>query len=80
MKLGLWGARADAGGLAAVTHDFFVHMQPERTMVFDLGPVGRGPVHLDRYPGAVHSFLEAVSFSDVAQRALARSGAWLKGR
>jgi len=23
---------------------------------------------------------EAVSFSDVAQRALARSGAWLKGR
>ncbi len=38
------------------------------------------PVTLHCYPGAVHSFLEAVSFSDVAQRALARSGAWLKGR
>jgi acetyl esterase len=37
------------------------------------------PVTLQRHPGAVHSFLEAVSFSDVAQRALAQSGTWLRG-
>jgi len=34
---------------------------------------------LQRYPGAVHSFLEAVSFSELAERALARSSAWLRG-
>jgi acetyl esterase len=37
------------------------------------------PVALLRYPGAVHSFLEAVSFSETAERALAQSGDWLRG-
>lgn len=37
------------------------------------------PVDLQRHPGALHSFLEAVSFSETAERALAASGAWLRG-
>lgn len=32
------------------------------------------------YPGATHSFLEAVSISDLADRALEESSAWLKQR
>ena len=36
-------------------------------------------VAMQRHPGAVHSFLEAVSFSGTAERALARSAAWLRG-
>lgn len=37
------------------------------------------PVDLQRHAGAVHSFLEAVSFSETAERGLARSSAWLRG-
>lgn len=37
------------------------------------------PVELQRHPGAVHSFLEAVAFSETAERGLARSSAWLRG-
>jgi acetyl esterase len=37
------------------------------------------PVDLQRHPGAVHSFLEAVSFSETAERGLAWSAAWLRG-
>ena len=37
------------------------------------------PLALQRHPGAVHSFLEAVSFSELAERALAESAAWLRG-
>jgi acetyl esterase len=37
------------------------------------------PVDLQRHPGALHSFLEAVSFSETADRALAASSAWLRG-
>ncbi len=37
------------------------------------------PLALQRHPGAVHSFLEAVSFSELAERALADSAAWLRG-
>lgn len=36
-------------------------------------------VALQRHPGAVHSFLEAVSFSETAQHALALSSEWLRG-
>lgn len=51
LKLGLI-ARADGGGLAAMTDEFFRHLRPDRTLVVDMGDAGRGPVHLDRYPGA----------------------------
>lgn len=36
------------------------------------------PVTLHRYPGAVHSFLEAMSFSETAERALRDSSDWLR--
>jgi acetyl esterase len=36
-------------------------------------------VALQRHPGAVHSFLEAVSMSETAERGLAQSSAWLRG-
>ena len=36
------------------------------------------PVALQRHPGAVHSFLEAMSFSESAERGLAQSSAWLR--
>lgn len=35
-------------------------------------------VALQRHPGAVHSFLEAVSMSECAERGLAQSSAWLR--
>ncbi len=37
------------------------------------------PTALQRHPGAVHSFLEAISFSEAAEAALAQSSAWLRG-
>ena len=37
------------------------------------------PTALQRHPGAVHSFLEAVSFSQAAENGLALSSAWLRG-
>jgi acetyl esterase len=36
-------------------------------------------VAVQRHAGAVHSFLEAVSFSETAERALGQSAAWLRG-
>lgn len=36
------------------------------------------PVSLQRHAGATHSFLEAVSFSPLADRALAQCSAWLR--
>lgn len=36
------------------------------------------PVALQRHPGAPHSFLEAMSFAETAQRALAQGAAWLR--
>lgn len=38
------------------------------------------PVHQQVYPGATHSFLEAVSVSDLASRALEDGAAWLRER
>lgn len=52
MRLGLWGARADAGGLANMTHEFWRHLHPDKTFVIDLGERGRGPADRTRYPGA----------------------------
>lgn len=55
MRLGLLGARADRGGLAAQTREFHRHMRPERTLLVDLGPAGRGPCDPSWYPGATVS-------------------------
>ena len=37
------------------------------------------PVAVQRHAGAVHSFLEAISDSEAAERGLAQSSAWLRG-
>ena len=37
------------------------------------------PVAVQRHAGAVHSFLEAISDSETAERGLAQSSAWLRG-
>lgn len=52
MRLGLM-ARADGGGLAAMTREFHRHLAPDKTLVIDLGDRGRGPIHPGWYPGAV---------------------------
>ncbi len=36
------------------------------------------PVRLAVYPGATHSFIEAMSIAEVARRALAESAEWLR--
>jgi acetyl esterase len=36
------------------------------------------PAQLQRYAGASHSFLEAMSISSLAQQAIANSSAWLR--
>lgn len=51
-RLGLLGARADRGGLAAQTREFHRHLHPDRTLVMDLGDAGRGSSDLSWYPGA----------------------------
>jgi glycosyltransferase involved in cell wall biosynthesis len=53
MRVGLFGARADDRGLGRVTHDFFTHMRPDRTLVIDMGTHSHGfTQHVDRYPAA----------------------------
>jgi glycosyltransferase involved in cell wall biosynthesis len=53
MRVGLFGARADDRGLGRVTHDFYTHMRPARTLVIDMGRWAQQfPQHLDRYPDA----------------------------
>jgi glycosyltransferase involved in cell wall biosynthesis len=53
MRVGLFGARADDRGLGRVTHDFYTHLRPDRTLVVDMGQwAHQFPQHLDRYPDA----------------------------
>lgn len=51
MKLGLI-ARADNRGLGTLTWQVHRHLNPERTLVVDMGRLSPMPMHLDRYPGA----------------------------
>ncbi|HET9160102.1 MAG TPA: alpha/beta hydrolase fold domain-containing protein [Caulobacteraceae bacterium] len=51
----------------------------DRAMADKLRAAG-GDVEMRVYPGATHSFLEAVSISPLAERALAESSAWLAGK
>lgn len=55
MRLGLWGARADRGGLAAQTREFHRHLQPDRTHVVLLAERGRGQQDPAWYPDATTS-------------------------
>lgn len=50
MKVGMI-ARADDGGLGNLTAEWWRHMRPDRTVVMDLGPDGRGPARMERFEG-----------------------------
>ncbi|QOR55444.1 MAG: glycosyltransferase domain-containing protein [Phage 71_18] len=53
MKVGLI-ARAEDRGLGILTWEFHRHVQPERTLVINMGSAARGfQPHPERYPGAV---------------------------
>lgn len=52
MKVGVV-VRGDRGGLGAQTSEVYRHLQPERTLLIDLGAPGRGPTDHDRFPGAL---------------------------
>ena len=61
-RLGLI-VRADRGGLAAQTMEVHRHLQPEETLLIDLGAGGRGPTDHASFPGAfvAHGVEEALS-------------------
>lgn len=48
-----WGlvARADNGGLATQTYEFWRHLKPAKVLLVDLGPKGRGTFHASRFDG-----------------------------
>lgn len=52
-RLGLI-VRADSGGLGTQTYEMWRHLKPEATLLVTL-PRPRGPIDLDRYPGAIRS-------------------------
>lgn len=73
MKLGLLG-RAEDRGLGVMSLEFFRHMNPDRTLVVDMGPLARGfPMHLDRFPGATVVPYNGGTFDEYSARR------WLKG-
>lgn len=75
-------ARADLAGLPPV----FLAMAPcdiligQSLRMADRLAAAGVEVEAVSYPGACHSFLEAVSIAPVADRALAESSAWLRGK
>ena len=52
IRLGLFGARADTGGLAAQTHDFYVHMKPHKTAVVVIDELTGYKSDTDKYVDA----------------------------
>lgn len=57
MRLGLI-ARADNSGLGVQTHEFFLNMSPDKTMVVDISKLNGNRIYPSRYPGATvtHGF------------------------
>lgn len=45
-------ARSDNTGLGIQTHEFYKHIQPDKTMVVDVSKLNNLPLHNYRYPGA----------------------------
>lgn len=69
MRLGLFGARADDRGLGRISHDFYSHMRPDRTLVVDMGAWARRfSQHLDRYPGATVAPFNGGRLDDTVMR------------
>lgn len=48
-RWGIWGARADRGGLATITTELAAHLHPAKVMGIDLGQAGRGPCDWSQY-------------------------------
>jgi acetyl esterase len=72
--------RAELRGLPPVlmiVPECDVLAEQSRAMAVRLGDAGV-PVTFNVYPGATHSFLEAVSIAPLADRALAETGSWLR--
>jgi glycosyltransferase involved in cell wall biosynthesis len=63
MKLGLL-ARADNSGLGVQTHEFYKHMNPDKTLVVDISNLNGNRPYLERYPGAqvVHGIPQLEDF------------------
>jgi hypothetical protein len=69
MKVGLFGARADDRGLGRLTHDFYTHMRPDRTLAVDMGVHARQFVqHLGRYPDATVAPFNGGTFDEATMR------------
>lgn len=49
MRLGLI-ARADNSGLGVQTHNFYLHMRPDKTLVVDISELNGNKVYPERYP------------------------------
>jgi hypothetical protein len=64
MKVGLV-ARAEDRGLGIMCWEAYRHLQPDRTMVVDMGALAGGfPAHLDRYPDATVVPFDGGSFPE----------------
>lgn len=65
MKVGLI-VRGENRGLGLQSWEAYRHLQPERTLLVDMGELARGfAVHDDRYPGAQRVCFDGHRFSDV---------------
>lgn len=65
-RLGLFGARADNGGLGAQTWEYFRWLKPSKTLVVDISDQTNYTNHFERYPGAtiVHGHPTDTDISD----------------
>jgi glycosyltransferase involved in cell wall biosynthesis len=64
VKLGML-ARAEDRGLGIMLWEFARHMRPDRTLVVDMGELGRGfPMHLDRYDEPTVTAFDGQRFTD----------------
>lgn len=54
-RLGLFGARADDGGLGNETFEFFRYMQPDKTLIVDISKLTNKPNNFNRYDIATNA-------------------------
>lgn len=74
MTLGMFGARSDHRGLASLTHLMWRHLEPDRTLVVDMGAHSPTAFHDDQYgPDA-----DTVTYDDLLAGDFCLDG-WLDG-
>lgn len=49
LKIGLFGARADNGGLGAQTWELYKHLKPTKTLIMDISELNGNENHFERY-------------------------------